>query len=901
MANSDNLDPIPDKLLKSGDLPFKNDQYSELQERTQELEMTQKELGKYKKRIITLMRERTNELRLANEQLQQEIAERMRAENALMKTRDRLEKINETLLRLGPDHDSNLDRLAALCGELLGASYVVYNRMNGGMLCSLAQWQTPPDFASESAPDGLICSDVIRDNKDGTVLLTDLPATHYEKSDPHVRAYGLKTYFGQVVRSEGRPIGSLCVAYRDEFRPTDEDRRVLGILASAIGNEDTRMQAEEALKESQRQLANIVDLLPDATFVIDSEGKVIAWNRAIEEMMGVKAADILGKGDFEYSLAFYNQRRPILVDLVLKPNEEYETRYESLQRKGGVLSGQIYVLSCAGGKRYLFGAASALYDSRGNAIGAIESIRDVTEQKMMQEAVARAEEKYRDIFENSVAGIYQVGFDGNFLRVNAALAQILGYESPEQVLAEAGDVKRLYVRPERRYDLLRIIGEQGLVRGFEFELFKRDKSTAWVSVNVRAVRGEDGKVAYLEGTALDITDSKLIRAQLDQAKRMEAIGTLAGGIAHDFNNILTPIMGYSELSLNTIPENGQLHHNLKQILLSAGRAKELVKQILTFSRKTERQTKPVQVGSIITEALKLLRSSLPSTIYIDQEIDANAAESMTMADPTQIHQVIVNLCTNAAYAMRSAGGSLTISLVNVEIGPNDADSPKELQPGPYLKLSVTDTGHGMDEEVKSRIFDPYFTTKGPDEGTGLGLAVVYGIVKNLSAAIEVSSKLGEGTTFHIYLPRTAAVQKADTDAPGPLPQGSGLILLVDDERQIVDMLAQMLQLLGYAVVAKYSSPDALAAFRNRPESFDLIITDMTMPQMTGIDLAREILAIRTDIPIILCTGFSAELEERGTELPGIKGILMKPVSMRDLAATVSRVMVEAASKKREQP
>jgi len=671
----------------------------------------------------------------------------------------------------------------------------------------------------------------------------------------------------------------------------DPSGNIVGAIES-IRDVTQQKRAEDALMESQQQLADIIDFLPDATFVIDREGKVIAWNRATEEMTGISAAAMLGKGGYEYALPFHGERRPILIDLVLEPSEQIEAKYSILGRKDTVLAAETYLKNLRGSEAYLFGTASALYDSRGNIIGAIESIRDITERKLMEKAVAEAEAKYRDIFENSVTGIYQITMDGRFLSVNASIAHILGYDTSEELLREVNDFRQFYVHPERRSELLRSIEEHGSVREFEVEFFKKDKSVVWVALNVRAVRNSAGEIEYMEGGASDITDGKLLRARLDQAQKMEAIGTLAGGIAHDFNNILAPIIGYAELSLNMIEEEDRRSHNMRQVLLSANRAKDLVRQILTFSRKTKQEQKPVQVSLLIREALKLLRSSLPSTIEIRQSLHGDAIESTTMADSTQIHQVLMNLCTNAAHAMRAKGGTLTISLENVEADPGAGRQTPEMEPGGYLRLSVTDTGHGMDDTVRQRIFDPYFTTKGPDEGTGLGLAVVYGIVKDLSGAIAVSSKPGQGSTFDVYFPRVKAIQAPATELSEPLPTGDGRVLVVDDEKSIVDMVKQMLETLGYEAVPRRSSPDALEAFRARPESFDLVITDMTMPNMTGVDLAREILTIRPHTPIILCTGFSDKVDESKIEAMGIKKLLMKPVSMRDLAVALNKILVQ---------
>ena len=782
-----------------------------------------------------------------------------------------------------------------------------------------------------------------------------------------------------------------------------------------------RKQAEDELRESRQQLSDIIDFLPDATFVIDKEGKVIAWNRAIEEMTGIRAVDMLGKGNYEYSLPFHGERRPILIDLVLEPRQEIEQKYIVLERTDGTIASETYITAPGGGEIYLLSRASVLFDSEGNVAGAIESIRDITERKRaeealkranillftqnetsidgilavdendsillsnqrfadmwgisrevveaqadapilqsasdkvrdpqaflqridylyahrnetsleeialkdgriferysapmngtngryygrvwyfrditerkrMEEAVVEAESKYRGIFENASMGIYQATPAGRFLSLNMATARILGYDSPEEAMNEVSDISRqLYVNPERRSELLRQIKERGMVQDFEVQFFRKDKSVAWIIINIRGVRDINGKIIHLDGIAQDITESKLLASRLNQAQKMEAIGTLAGGIAHDFNNILTPIIGYSEISLNAVPKGSRLHHNIEQILLSGNRARELVKQILTFSRKTELERRPVQVSLLVKETLKLLRSSLPSTVEIRQDIGTGAIDGTTMANPTQIHQVLMNLCTNAAHAMREKGGVLSITLKDVDIDSASMSELPDLAPGSYLRLSVADTGHGMDEVVRQRIFDPYFTTKGPSEGTGLGLAVVYGIITSLSGGIAVFSEPGQGTTFDVYFPRTKTLQAPIVEALEPLPTGKGLILVVDDEKSIVDMLKQMLESLGYDVADRYSSSDALQAFGARPDSFDLVITDLTMPHLTGLDLAREILKIRLDTPIILLTGFSEAVDENRAKLLGIKGLLMKPIAMRDLAVTVQKVLFQ---------
>jgi CheY-like chemotaxis protein/two-component sensor histidine kinase len=369
---------------------------------------------------------------------------------------------------------------------------------------------------------------------------------------------------------------------------------------------------------------------------------------------------------------------------------------------------------------------------------------------------------------------------------------------------------------------------------------------------------------------------------------MEAIGTLAGGIAHDFNNILAAMVGYADLALDDAPEGTVARSNLEQVLIAGSRAKELVRQILTFSRKTGQEQKPMEIAPIVKEALKMLRSSIPTTIEIRQNIQADS--SVIMANPTEIHQILVNLCTNAAHAMGENGGLLEVSLTDVVIEPAIVTDFGTLQEGSYLKLSVKDTGCGMDREVMGRIFEPFFTTKTVEKGTGMGLSVVHGIIESYGGLITVDSKPGKGTTFNIFFPRieNSIVQPSE---PSEIVHGQGeLILLVDDEKPVVDMMTQMLERLGYTVVAETSSTDALKTFQAEPDKFDLVITDYAMPNMTGKQLAKELVSIRPDIPIILCTGFSEDIDSEEARSVGIKEFVTKPIARENIALIIRNVL-----------
>ncbi len=408
---------------------------------------------------------------------------------------------------------------------------------------------------------------------------------------------------------------------------------------------------------------------------------------------------------------------------------------------------------------------------------------------------------------------------------------------------------------------------------------------------------EQGNSEFLLGITEDITEKKqvadekaVLTAKLRQAQKMEAIGTLAGGIAHDFNNILTAIYGYAELAAMDSSDPEKTRKYIAEVLHGAERAKELVKQILTFSRKSDKDPKPIRLQAVVEEAFKLLRSTLPTTIEIHQNIDPDCLP--IIADPTEIHQVIMNLCTNAYHAMRDSGGVLGIEVKSVELGAGSSRSIAHLKPGSYLQVAISDTGEGMDENVVSRIFEPYFTTKHQGEGTGLGLAVTHGIISSLGGDIVVHSKLGSGTVFTLYLPIAAAVlvKKTETSEVGSLPTGDERILLVDDDRAIVEMQQQKLFHLGYEVTACYDSVECLRTFEQRPQYFDVLITDMTMPGMAGDTLATEVLKLRPDMPIILCTGFSDRMDEQKAKAIGIGEYVMKPVLMADIAVAIKKVL-----------
>ena len=519
---------------------------------------------------------------------------------------------------------------------------------------------------------------------------------------------------------------------------------------------------------------------------------------------------------------------------------------------------------------------------------ALKEAEERRQRKRAESALRESEEKYRLLIENAGDAIL-IAQDRSIKFSNPMAKQLLGYSAEELASRSFLD----FIHPEDRDMALeryenRLAGREAGSR-YSFRVIRKDGPEAWVELNVVLVSWE-GRPATLSFLR-DVTLQKRLEEQLRQSQKMEAIGTLAGGIAHDFNNILSAIIGYSELLLDDVSGDTAAHTMVREVLRAGQRAKELVRQILTISRHAKQDFKPTRIDSIVEESLILLRASIPATIEIRQKIDSDPG--LVMAEPTQIHQVIMNLCTNAGHAMSAEGGLLELGLEKLYIDPGCGEQYRDFSPGDYLRLSVSDTGPGVPLEIRERIFDPYFTTKDTDKGTGLGLSVVLGIVKKHGGHISFVSEQGRGTTFQVYLPlleRIEAETETENESLEPIQAGSEHVLFIDDEKQIVEMQKQMLERLGYRVTTQTNSFAALQAFQSNPDLFDLVITDMTMPKMTGEKLAAEIKKIRPEQPVILCTGFHEQITKERALKKGISELLMKPVGMRDLAGTIRKVL-----------
>ncbi|XCN73658.1 MAG: MASE3 domain-containing protein [Candidatus Electrothrix aestuarii] len=516
-------------------------------------------------------------------------------------------------------------------------------------------------------------------------------------------------------------------------------------------------------------------------------------------------------------------------------------------------------------------------------------------RREMEDALSRSEFEYRSLFDEALDMIHIVDAQKKITRVNPVELKTLGYREDQLVGMSLLDIVHPDYQERTKQNLEHIFLTGESVKNYETALVAQDGVS--VNIEVSAVpQLEQGQVVSVRAIMRNITDRKReerekknLEVQLRHSQKMEAVGTLAGGIAHDFNNILGPIFGYTELALDVLPEDNRITSWLQEVLQASHRARELVRQILTISRKADKDVQPLRIQLLIKEALKLLRFSIPSNIEIRQQLAPDCEP--VLADPTRIHQIIMNLCTNAYYAMRENGGILEVSLQQVMLRQEDLYDKIRLQEGAYLQLTVRDNGIGIPKELLEKIFEPYFTTKSQGEGTGLGLAVVQSIVLDFGGDITVSSATGQGTVFDVYFPVIQTEEEtALPQEKASLPRGDERILVVDDDRDIVLMNQRILEMLGYQVRAWTESLEAFADFQQDPDAVDLVITDMTMPKMTGDELTRRLLALRPELPVLICTGFSELIDEDKARKLGARALLMKPLTKKELAWAVRQVL-----------
>ena len=677
-------------------------------------------------------------------------------------------------------------------------------------------------------------------------------------------------------------------------------------------NEALRV-ADKTIREAQARYVDLYDFAPVGYFTFDQNGLTEEVNLTAAGLLGYERDFLVGKpfpflitdryaGAFRLHLAEVFQKGTNRIDELQVRRQDRSTFYVSM-------------------------ASVPVRDAKGIIVECRSAVIDITEHKQMERALAKSEERLKLALEASGQAVWDWNLSTGVVDWTERAKTLFGFE-PDAKVTYGRFLERVY--PEDR-DRMRSAVTKVLKQKKEHDAEMRvtwaDGTVHWLMAKGRVFFDEAGKSTRMVGVASDITERKRmeealreardqlelrvqertaqlstayevlqaemqerqrIEQQLRESQKMEAIGTLAGGIAHDFNNILAAIIGFTEMVIDDVSDDTHVQQKMEQVLKAGLRGRELVRQILTFSRKSKAEYRVVTLGPLIRETFRLLRASLPTSISMSLNLEADL--DAVYADPSQIQQVLMNLCTNAAYAMREEGGKLEISLGSVTLGPDDSLPEADTAPGDYVVISVRDSGSGMSEAVKQRIFEPFFTTKPRGQGSGLGLSVVYGIVKSHKGSIMVLSEPDRGAVFRVFLPKAATEESVREESSEAAAQGSERILFIDDEEVLAEMGRTMLERFGYRVVVQTDSAQALRDFAEHPDQFDLVITDQTMPKMTGVALAEKLLQIRPDIPIILCTGYSDVVSEQTARAKGIRELVMKPLARKEMVEVIHRVL-----------
>lgn len=643
-------------------------------------------------------------------------------------------------------------------------------------------------------------------------------------------------------------------------------------------------QTEISLSESEQKYRLLANNVTDVIWAVDMDLRYNYVSASIEKMCGYQPEEIMEipleqsftPASYQKIIEIFSRERSRDAELVGLSNSSAVLELDVRHKSGKIIPVEVN--------------ASFLRAESGAPTGIIGITRDISDRKQTEQALRDSESKFRSIFNNKGTATCLFGDDRIIRECNPTFEELSGFLKSEIInkMTWSDFFAKEDVEKMQQYHDQRSQGTGSPPSQYESGFVNKAGKVKTVIINISLV-GKERIFSLMDITQRKLaeTENENLHKELAQSQKMEAMGSLAGGIAHDFNNILGAIIGFTELAKMDKVDSEKKEKHLNRVLTAANRAKDLVHQILTFSRQTEQEIRPLKVGPIIKEVIQLLRASLPSTIEIQSDINS---KSLIMGDRTQIHQVILNLCTNAGHAMQENGGTLYVSLMNQRLGSDFTARAPDLSIGDYVKIEVKDTGHGIPPELIDRLFEPFFTTKDKGEGTGMGLAVVHGIVKRMKGEVVVESSLGKGSSFSVYLPVVQDMEETDEPEEDVLAKGCGHILFVDDEPALVDIGGLLLKELGYNVTTRTSGIDALEAFKSNPDKFDLVLTDMTMPRMTGERLAREILSIRKEIPIIISTGFSSSMTEKKAMELGAKGFLMKPFVLSELAKVIHNVL-----------
>ena len=711
---------------------------------------------------------------------------------------------------------------------------------------------------------GLKAADV-----EGQTVLQVLPATEKFWID----TYGQVALRGTPVTIENysRELGKYFSV--KAFQPAP------GQFATLITDISDQRQMTKALAKSEERFSLAMAFANDGLFDWDLQSNKIYYSPGWKRLLGYEDDELANEFSVWEQLtdpAQVDESWTMLREVLDGSRKAFVKEFRMRHKKGHWVD--------------ILSRANVVRDGQGEALRVVGTHVDISERKAVEQALLKEKNKAERYL--NLAGVLFVGLDrqGRVNVVNDKACEVLQV-SREQILGQDWFANHI---PASEQQQVRAVFDQLMTGDVEpVEYFENSVLTSTGEERVLAWHNtiivDEGRISGILGSGEDITVRKQLERQVLQSQKMEAIGTLAGGIAHDFNNILAAIMGYCELALESLPEKNPVRHDIDEVLGAGRRATELVKQILTFSRQAEESLADVDLAPVLKEAIKLMRATLPASIGLEVHVPDDLP--IVQADPTQVHQVLMNLCTNAKHALPDQNGEIIIRIGDRQVAQQgDVELCPQLAAGHYVEIQVSDNGCGMDVDLQSRIYEPFFSTREVGLGTGLGLAVVHGIVSRHQGEIGLVSGPGQGSSFHVFFP----VSTGGLDTPGPeeqrLPKGREHIVVVDDDRQLAAMLAKMLERLGYRVDACHTGQQVLAMLAEESQEMDLLITDMTMPEMTGAQLAEQVLARRPQLPIILCTGFSELINEELAKKAGMAAYLMKPVSREKLAQTVRQVL-----------
>ncbi len=809
-------------------------------------------LKKSKKELERRVVERTRDIIKINKQLEQEITEHKSTEKSLRES--------EAQIRFLADNISDVLWMMDMELRFTYASFSI-QKLLGYTQEEALQLSLKEILMSESYEKGV----------------QFITKAILEKGEANVSADISLTLQLEHVRKDG---GTIWAEMTTSF--TRDEKGLISGLIGVSRDITKRKQAEEELLKSETQLRTLVDTIPDLVWLKDLNGVYLSCNPIFEQFFGAKESVIVGKTDYDFvdkDLADFFREHDRRAMAAGKPsiNEEWLTFADN-------------------GYKGLFETIkSPLSGTDGDLIGVLGIARDISERKNAENGLRESQKRYKSAQRMGHVGNWEYELVTENFWGSDETKRIYGF-NPESKNFTTDEVEKCIPDRERVHQALIDLIENNTPYDLEFKIYPVSGPKQKFIRSIAELQKDDsGKPCKVTGVIQDITRQKeeesekqQLELNLLQAQKMESIGTLTGGIAHDFNNILGIILGNTELALDDVPELNPAHSNLEEIKTASLRAKNIVKQLLSFSRKVEQRMQPIEIALVIKDALKFLRSTIPTTIDVKQDI--KITDEKILADPAQINQIMMNLCINASHAMEETGGMIEVIVEKVMLDDNSAKIYPKLNPGEHLKIRLSDTGPGINPDIIDRVFDPYFTTKGVGKGSGMGLSVVHGIIKNHNGAITVDSKPGKGTTFNILFPKATEKSKMENESTKEPLCGNETILFVDDEISIVKMIKRMLERLGYKVKTKTNPVEALDLFKSKPDHFDLVITDMTMPQMTGVKLSEKLMEIRSDIPVIICTGHSSMIDEEKAKLLKIAAYVMKPITMTEISQTIRKVL-----------